>query len=162
VNVWFALSFCSRNDPQRHHDHIANFLTDNTSALSWMHHAGRTHMPRSCRWACFLQALLTFTSLPFQFQSNHISGLSNDTANILSRPSHARSWASAISGHPQDLLPCRPYLVPHELLSALHDCITNTETVAMSARKTIARSTLAPLILPAGWQMLDTTTGLYP
>ncbi len=138
VNIWFALSFCSHNDPQHCHDHIGNFLADNTSALSWMCHAGHTRTPWSHCLARFLQALLTFTPLPFQFQSNHISGLSNDTADILSRPSHAQLWASAISGCPQDLLPCKPYLMPCKLLSALHDCIANTENMAMSAGEPIA------------------------
>jgi len=160
--VWLALSFCAQADPCRGRDHVGNFLADNTSALSWMRHAGRARTHPSRRLARFLQALLTFTPLSFQFQSHHISGQSNTTADLLSRPSRARSWASVITCRSQDLLPCKPYLVPRELLSALRNCIANNETAATSAGKMITQSIPAPHISPDGWQRWDTTIGLSP
>jgi len=44
VNVWLALSFCMWADPSCSQDHIGNFLADNMTALSWMCHAGHTHL----------------------------------------------------------------------------------------------------------------------
>jgi len=49
VNVWLALALCLQDDPICQFHHIGNFLTDNTSALSWMGHAGRVHTPASRR-----------------------------------------------------------------------------------------------------------------
>jgi len=161
VSMWLALSFCTKADPHCGRDHIGNFLADNTSVLLWMWHAGQAHTPQSHRLAHFLQALLTFTPLSFQFQSRHISGQLNTMADLLLHPSRARSWASIITCCPQDLLPCKPYLVPCKLLSALHNCIANNETTATSAGKMITQSIPMPHTSPDGWQRWDTTNGLY-
>jgi len=123
INIWHALAFCLKDDPTCQHHHIGNFLADNTSVLSWMVHAGWVHMPPSHHLTCFLQILLTFSPVQFQFQSHHISSKSNDTANLLSWPLHAESWVSVIATWPMDLHTCKPYLVLCNLLCMLHDCI---------------------------------------
>jgi len=70
ANVWFALATCHACDPQHQQQHIGNFLTNNTSALSWMLHAGKAKQPHSCQLAHFLQVLLTFSPVHFQFHSH--------------------------------------------------------------------------------------------
>jgi len=161
VNVWLALASCSSRDPTHKRHHTANFLADNTSAISWMIHAGRAKAPHARRLARFLQALLTLSPVPLQFQSNHISGTSNETADILSRPSRAESWVSVINMRPNDLLHCTPYLAPRKLLLALHGCITNGAIEATSAAKMTARSIPELRTSPPGWKLWDTTIGLY-
>ena len=160
VNVWFALAVCTRNDPTHTQQHIGNFLSDNTSALSWMVHAGCAKQPHSCQLAQFLQALLTLSPICFQFQSHHISGHSNKTADLLSQPSRAASWGSVIRQRPHDLFPCRPYLVPRGLLSKLLGCTVSTGIEAMSVTKTIALSTPELRTSPPGWEQSATTIGL--
>jgi len=160
MNVWFALAMCWHDDLVLHTQHVGNFLADNTTAISWMVHAGRTKSPRSCHLAWFLQMLLTFSPVSFYFQSHHILGKSNDTADLLSRPSRAESWASVINRQPMDLHCCKPYLVPRSLLSALHNCIASTGIEAMCVAKTIAQSILELHTLPDGWAQWDTTIGL--
>ncbi len=108
VNVWFALASCHTEDPLHTQHHIGNFLTDNTSALSWMLHAGRAKSKHLHQLARFLQALLTFSPVCFQFQSHHISGHSNKTANLLSRPLHGASWGSVIRTRPMICLSASP------------------------------------------------------
>jgi len=60
INVWFALAFCLHNNPLGTNHHIGNFLTNNTSALSWKAHVGRVHTLPTCHLTHFLQILLTF------------------------------------------------------------------------------------------------------
>jgi len=160
VNVWFALATCNDSDPLHQWHHIGNFFTDNTLALSWMLHMGRAKHSHSCRLAHFLQALLTFSPICFQFQSHHISGQSNVTADLLSQPSHAQSWGSAIRTWPHNLFSCRPYQVQRKLLSVLLGCIVSDGTMAMSVTKMITLSTPMLCILPPGWIEWDTMTGL--
>jgi len=160
INVWFALGFCLHDNPRSTNHHIGNFLANNTSALSWMAHAGRVHTPPTRRLTRFLQILLTFSPVHFQFQSHHISGKSNNTADLLSRPSHAASWASIINNCPTDLHTCSSYLVPRALLSVLRDCIASSETRVLSAAKTIAQLIPVPPTLPPGWAEWDMMTGL--
>jgi len=84
VNVWSALALCRCDDLVLHTQHVGNFLADNTTAISWMVHMGWTKSPHSCHLAWFLQTLLTFSPVSFYFQSHHISGKSNNTADLLS------------------------------------------------------------------------------
>jgi len=160
VNVWFALATCHANDPLHQQHYIGNFFTDNMSVLSWMLHAGRAKCPQLRQLACFLQALLTFSPVHFQLQSHHISGQSNETADLLSHPSCAESWGSIIRTWPHDLFSCKPYQVQHELLSVLLGCIVSNGTGAMSIAKMIAL--LIPMLctLPPGWVESAMTTGL--
>jgi len=160
VNVWFTLASCSAEDPSHTQHHISNFFTDNTSALSWMLHAGRAKSKHSRQLARFLQALLTFSPVRFQFQSHHISGHSNETANLLSRPLCGESWGSVIRARPHDLFVCKPYQVQRGLLSALRGCIVSNGTAAMFFAKTIALSTPRLCTSPPGWAKSDTTIRL--
>ena len=160
VNVWLALATCHAHDPLHQQHHIGNFFTDNTLALSWMLHAGRAKRSHSRRLARFLQALLTFSPVRFQFQSHHISGHSNETADLLSRPSRAELWGSVIRTRPHDLYSCKPCQVLHALLSVLHGCIASDRTEAMSVAKTIALSIPVLRISPPGWVKSVTTIGL--
>jgi len=160
VNVWFVLACCHHDDPVHTYQHVGNFLADNTFTISWMLHVRRAPMPHACHLASFLQALLTFSPVLLQFQSNHISGHSNDTADLLSQTSHAESWASIMSLRPMDLHSCTPFLMLHELLFALLGCITGTRTKAISAGRTIAQSIPELLALPPGWDEWDMTISL--
>jgi len=160
VNVWFALAMCTGNDPTHQRQHIRNCWSDNTLALSWMVHAGCAKKPHSCQLARFLQALFTLSPICFQFHSHHILGHSNKSADILSWPSCAKSWGSIIRHWPHDLFPCRPYLVPHRLLSKLLGCTASTGIEAMSIAKTITQSTPKLRILPPGWEQSAMTIRL--
>jgi len=97
VNVWFVLACCQHDDPTHAKQHIGNFLANNTSVISWMIHVGWDPTLHARHLASFLQALLIFSPILFQFQSNHISSHSNNTADLLSQTSRAKSWASVMS-----------------------------------------------------------------
>jgi hypothetical protein len=161
IDVWFVLVFCLRQDPSCSQHYIGLILGDNTSALSWMAHAGRVKKPRVRRLARFLQALLTFTPVQFVLEQAHLAGTLNDTADALSRPSRAPSWASVIDLCPVDLSHCQAFRVPQELLCALRDCLASDATEVISAARMTRLLTLEPRILPDGWRASDTMTSLW-
>jgi hypothetical protein len=66
LNIWVAVRYLMLK-PIRNAHIIMNVLADNTSALSWMHHAARTKRPAVRNLARFLQALLTHC--PYLFVS---------------------------------------------------------------------------------------------
>jgi len=100
--------------------------------------AGHIPTPHAHRLASLLQALLTFSPVLLQFQSNHISGHSNNmpgptvpdfTCRIL-----GIRYVSATDGLAQ------MHTLPHELQFVLLGCITGTGTEAISAGRTIVPS----------------------
>jgi len=127
VNIWFALATCHACNPKIQQQHIGNFLTNNTSTLFWMLHTSWAKWPHLHQLACFLQVFLTYSIIHFQFESHHISGQSNETADLLSHPSHAESWGSVIRTQPHNLFSCKPYHVQHKLLLELLGCIVRDQ-----------------------------------
>jgi hypothetical protein len=89
-----------------------------------MAHAGQVKKPRVCRLARFLKARLTFTPVQFVLEQAHLAGVLNDTADALSRPSHA-PWASAIALCPVDLFLCQAFQVTQEPFFGLRDCLVS-------------------------------------
>jgi hypothetical protein len=160
INTWFALAMSHKNDPDRKQHHIVKIWADNTSALSWMAHAARTKRPLVRRLARFLQALLTFAPVDFQFQQDHIAGKLNDTADALSRFSRAKSWASVIALCPSDLTNLQPYRVPRKLLSAIQRTLDSDSIEELSDKKMTALSMLELKTLPTGWLESDTMTSV--
>lgn len=162
INVWFVLVTCKKIDPTGIRDHIALFLGDNTSSLSWLAHAARTKRPMVRRLARFLQALLTYSFFPLSYTQKHLPGIENGPADTLSRFSLAASWASAMNAHPLELAPLTAFQVPRKLLSTLLVVIQKESPVAMSGKRMTELLTLAATPLPNGWQESATMTSLFP
>jgi len=159
--MWLALASCHHRDPDHTCHHVGNFLVDNTLAILWLIHAGCAKSPHLCCLACFLQAILTLSPIHLQFQSHHISGMSNEMVDILLHPSCTKLWAYAINMHPNGLQNCMPYLMPCKLLMALHGCIISNAIEATSIARMTVQWTPELHTLPPGWEQWGATIGLY-
>jgi hypothetical protein len=83
VNLWLIIVLSrSRSSPVG--DHIFAVFADNTSALSWLHYASRSHCPNVCRLARFVSALLFASGFQGKVQGKHLAGLANRGAEMLS------------------------------------------------------------------------------
>jgi len=117
INTWLALSLLGRL-PARLGGEILAVLADNTSALSWMRHASRSHSPPVRRLARCLSALLLASPLQVAASGAHIPGRENVAADRLSRVNEYPSWAS-VTNNLSHLATLPAYRLPHSLLSLL-------------------------------------------
>jgi hypothetical protein len=67
INVWFVIKAALQQGPHPG-GHILILLTDNTSALSWLHHAARSHSPPVRRLARLISAFFLFNAFPLTLQ----------------------------------------------------------------------------------------------
>ena len=101
--------------------YILDLLSDNTSALSWMHYTATIPDPILQPLARFASALLIQArSYLTHVQPTHIPGPINIEADALSRFQNGRlkSWADVIARCSR-LQTCRICLLPRKLLSTL-------------------------------------------
>jgi hypothetical protein len=107
--------------------YIISLLSDNTTALSWMHVAARTINPELQQLARFASALLVqATRLLTCVQPSHIPGILNDEADTISRQSkdgRIPSWEHVMLQHSQ-LAKCRICLLPPRL-AAINTSVTS-------------------------------------
>jgi hypothetical protein len=151
VNLWLVLKLVVLLPPLLT-GYIVDLLSDNTSALSWMHLTAQTRDPR-------LQPLARLTSTMLvrarchltRVQPKHIPGDDNFEADTLSRSENGRtpSWERVISRCSQ-LRPCQICLLPPELLSSLAGLISSGLTEDTYESLTTRLLTLAFVTLPAG------------
>ena len=127
---------------------IMNVLADNTSALSWMHHAARTKRPAVRNLARFLQALLTHCPLPNRLQGKHLPGKENIIADLLSRSFLAPSRGSVIEQISPTHNRSKPCRVPRALLSQLACLLRSDANEEMSATAMMQLWTLELEFLP--------------
>jgi hypothetical protein len=146
IQAWFTIRFImERGDIIG--GYIVTILTDNTSALSWMRYAARSHRPSVRELSRFLLGLTLACSIPFKLSGRHIQGKKNVGADALSRPLEFPTWASATEQCSR-LQTCQAYRVPFELLSALATIISCAKTGAvyeppMTKLLTLALTTLS-------------------
>ena len=155
ISIYLALALAPPNSQP-----ILLATGDNTSALSWLSYAARTKKPTVRRLARLMQAMLTYYPYHFALQNEHVKGVNNDTADILSRFTRAPTWASVIELTSPILDNCRPYRVPSELLSLLHKAVTSEQTGDWYVKRMTKLWTVKPVTLPTGWLLADTMTSL--
>jgi hypothetical protein len=162
VNLWMLLKLIDNGHrPEGVGSHIiAKFLADNTSALSWLSHAGRTKRTPVRNLARFLTFMILHRNFPLQVSSMHIPGVENREADCLSRFSKHPSWESLITDGSLDYQGLQPYRVPRNLLSTLWSITSSKQIVDMSEQAMIALWRLELKPLPNGWRDSVSTTSL--
>jgi hypothetical protein len=161
INLWLVLKLVQKLPPLLT-GYIIDLLSDNTSALSWMHLTAQTRDPRLQPLARFTSTLLVMASRYLtRVQPNHIPGDDNFEADTLSRSENGQvpSWERVISRCSQ-LRPCRICLLPRELLSSLAGLISSGLTEGTYESLTTRLLTLDFDTLPAGSTPSDLTSSL--
>jgi hypothetical protein len=164
INLWIALKLISMGDLSST-GYIIDLLSDNTTALSWMHVAATTPNPELQQLARFASALLVEAArLLTRVQPLHLPGRLNDEADTLSRRlknGQIPSWAHVMWLH-SPLAQCRICLLPRKLLStiasllSLHKIEVTFDSVMTDLR------TLDLCFLPAGSTACILRSSLQP
>ena len=131
--------------------YIISILADNTSALSWMRYAARSHRPAVRDLSRFLLALTLACPIPFKHSGKHLPGIDNHGADALSRPKDYPTWASATAQQSQ-LETCQAYRVPFKLLSVIATIISSAKTGEVYEPPTTALLTLELVTLSTGYK----------
>jgi len=126
IELWFVILLIANSGP-RVGGYIVCLVTDNTSALSWLRYASRSHRPIVRALARFAVQLTMSSPFPLKLSGRHLKGILNKGADALSRPLEFPTWASAIEQH-SPLATCQPYRVPFEMLVEIATLITKAET----------------------------------
>jgi hypothetical protein len=158
IELWFALAFMQRRGP-RVGGYVIQLRADNTSALSWMRYAARSHRPIVRNLSRFFMALTLASSASFKLSGSHIKGVDNMGADALSRPSDHPTWASVIAHH-SPLATCPAYRVPFPLLSTLASVISSAKTGAAFEPPMTKLLTLVPTIMSTGSSSTARTSSL--
>jgi hypothetical protein len=163
INIWFALVSIQRLG-NRVGGHVIAILADNTSALSWMRHASRSHRPAVRELSRFVLDLTLSCLISHKMSGRHIEGKKNVGADKLSRfddppEGGGRTWASVISQH-SPLRTCRAYRLPRELLSSLVMILSSAKTGVPYEPPTTRLLTLVPCTLSVGSEGNASTTSL--
>jgi hypothetical protein len=156
LNLWMII-VQSRRRPEPAGGHIFAVFADNTSALSWLRYASRSHRPNVRCLARFTSALLFASGFQGKVQSRHLSGTLNRGADALSRCQSYPTWAS-VTAQCSLLSSCVTYRIPHELLSLLGSMSSDRPTVAASAELMTKLLSLVPSTLRVGYNETATTT----
>jgi hypothetical protein len=157
INVWLALSWV-RSVPTPIGGHIIAILADNTSALSWLRYAARSHRLPIQHLAHLCQCLLysSQTSHLANVIGRHIPGRLNDEADALSRPAMFPTLGSAIEAF-SPLQTCQIFQLPFGVLSLIARVVSSTEIGAGLDRETIALLHLVPISSDPGSIATDST-----
>ena len=160
INAWLALSLL-RLRPALIGGEILAVLADNTSALSWMKHASRSHRPPVRRLARCLSALFLASPVQAAVSGSHIPGKDNVAADRLSRVNEYPTWPCVIAGlsHLQHL---PAYRLPHRLLSLLSSTVSEASLAEEFVPAMTRLLTVAPVILPIGSPLMATRTSYSP
>jgi hypothetical protein len=156
VNLWLMI-VVSRRHPAPIGGHIFAVFADNTSALSWLRYASRSHRPNVRRLARFTSALLFASGFQGKVQGRHLAGRLNRGADALSRCLLYPTWASATE-QCSLLSKCTTFRLPHELLSLLGSMTSDRPTEALSDEVMIRLLSLEPSTLRVGSNEMATTT----
>jgi hypothetical protein len=137
--------------------YIVALFADNTSALSWMRYAARSHRPVVRELSRFLMALTLACPISFKLSGKHIQGVKNNGADALSRPWEYPTWACATKQQSQ-LVDCQAYRVPSELLSTIASIISSAKTGAAFEPPMTRLLTLVPTTLSTGYEESGSTS----
>lgn len=161
INVWFAtVLMCG--EPPREGGHHITVRADNTSALSWLRYAARSHRRPIRNLAYFLHGfiLVSQTSETTNFTGAHIPGTDNVVADAVSRPEKFHSMGSVIDEFCQ-LATCQPYQVPFGLLSTLARWISCDKIAVRFELEMTNLLKLVPRPFPPGARDRASTPGFY-
>jgi hypothetical protein len=161
INLWFVIKSIKARGPIVG-GHVISLLADNTSALSWLRYAARSHRPVVRDLARFCMALTLFScAVPLKVSGRHLAGRLNVEADSLSRFSslEAFHWDYVIKQHSQ-LQTCLPYQVPRKLLSALSNIVSSAKTGVQFKPPMTELSTLELRILSSGSTQWGSRTSL--
>ena len=161
VNFWVVLKCLQRLGPITG-GHIVSLLSDNTSALSWMRYAARSHRPVVRELArLFMSLTLACADIPFKVSGRHIAGVLNTIADTLSRfnSPEEHKWAYVIGKHSQ-LATCQAYRLPRALLSTIATVISSAKTGVPFEPQTTALLTAELCTLRTGSANSASTTSL--
>lgn len=150
INIWFCV-WAVKKDPSRAGGHIARFFADNTSALSWLAHAARSHKPEVRHLAWFAHALLLYsqTSQILAIHGKHLPGIENDEADAFSRYKDYPTVDSVIAAFSHlETFPC--YLIPSSLLSLIANLLSSARIGAQHEARTMQILTVEPTIMQTG------------
>jgi hypothetical protein len=144
INLWIALLWV-RTQPPTPGGHIISILADNTSALSWLRYAARSHRRPVRNLAHFCQCLLLHsqTSHSASVLGKHLPGVENSEADALSRPEKFPTLNSAIEAY-SPLQTCRVFRLPFSLLSLIAKVVSSDGIGAAQDNETIALFRLEP------------------
>ena len=148
IQLWFVLKFIQQSGP-RLGGYIVTLIGDNTSALSWLRYAARSHRPAVRELSRFALALTLACSFDMKLSGRHLAGSLNTGADALSRPQEFPMWDCAIKQH-SPLAHCQAYRVPFELLSVLAEIISSAKTGVAYEPPTTELLTLALSTLSTG------------
>jgi hypothetical protein len=161
INMWFILYFVRTTEAREGGHHIL-IRADNTSAISWMKYAARSHKRPIRNLAYFLQCLLlaSQTAETVNFEGKHWPGTDNSIADGVSRPELYDSLASAIGAF-SPLQTCQPYRIPYGILSTLARWISFDEIAATSDGEVTNLLKLAPMPFDVGAIDIPYGSGIY-
>jgi hypothetical protein len=156
INLWLIIVLSrQRTDPAG--GHIFAVFADNTSALSWLRYASRSHRSNVRRLARFTSALLFASGFQGKVQGRHLAGKLNRGADALSRCLTYPTWASVMA-QCSPLLTCNTYRLPHELLLLLGLMSSDKPTAEVSAALMTKLLSLEPATLRVGSSGMAMTT----
>jgi hypothetical protein len=161
INLWLFLCLI-KTQKRCPTGYILDLLSDNTSALSWMHFTATTRNPLLQPLARFASALLIQArSYLTRVQPCHIPGVINDEADALSRYQNGRlkSFEDVIT-RCSLLRTCRICLLPRRLLSVLADLSSSRPIVGTYASLTTSLLTHEVSFLPDGCNLRDIQSSL--
>lgn len=161
INVWFAITII-RKAPIREGGHHILIRADNTSALSWLKYAARSHRPHIRNLAYFLHGFILFsqTSEDVNITGQHLPGIENKEADAVSRPELYPSLGSAIEAF-SPLQTCQPYRIPCGVLSTLARWTSLPEIEAKFEPEMTNLLSLEPEPFPPGAINTALASGIY-
>ena len=161
INLWMVILFVRRIGPIDG-GHVISMLADNTSALSWLRYAARSHRPIVRDLARFCMALtLFFCDAPLKVSGRHLAGKKNVEADSLSRFDSPEEfqWDYVIDRH-SHLSSCQAYQVPRKLLSVISQIVSSAKTGVAYEPPMMELSTLELRTLSNGSTPLGSRTSL--
>ena len=161
INIWLTLS-CLRKIPLFPTSYIVDFLSDNTTVLTWMKYADTTPDPFLCHLAHVSLAILVEAATHHvHFQATHTAGVPNHEADYLSRLVNGfpPSWKSVMNACSQ-LRTCQIFFLPSMLLSMLASLLSSRKTEVSYDTVMTNCLTLERRFLPIGSMKEDLTINM--
>ena len=161
VNIWFIFYFIRKAPPMAGGHHVL-IRADNTSAISWMRFAARSHKRPIRNLAYLLQSFLieSQTAETVNLTGKHWPGKENTIADAVSRPENFPSLESAIKAF-SPLQTCQPYRIPFGLLSTIARWISYDKIVDTYVGEVTNLLTLEPKPFSDGAIAIPYGSGLY-
>jgi hypothetical protein len=163
INLWLFLCII-KSYKRCPTGYVLDLLSDNTSALSWMHFTATTPDPLLQPLARFASALLVQARNYLTcVQPRHIAGKINIEADALSRSQNGRlkSWADVIARCSR-LRTCRICLLPRKLLLTLAALSSSTLTEGTYEEQTTSLLIHEVNFLPHGSNLRAIQSSLLP